>query len=93
MAQIKGVSGSGWIQVKEAKDVLHIRLKIAKTLYLMSVVDPDPDPELFGQVGTGSGIIGPDPNLDLTFLTWKSVKFENICSKWSNFIHILLENL
>ncbi len=25
----------------------------------MSVVDPDPDPELFGQVGTGYGIIGP----------------------------------
>jgi hypothetical protein len=31
------------------------------------------DPELFGQVGSGLGIIVPDP--DLTVLTRKSVKF------------------
>ncbi len=36
-------------------------------------MDSVADPKLFGQVGSGSGIIGPDPGTDLTFLTRKSV--------------------
>jgi hypothetical protein len=60
----------------------YIRIYISRTVTL-SVVDPDPD--LFGQVGYGFGIIIPDPDPDLTFLNHF---YKEICI---NFAHSSLK--
>jgi hypothetical protein len=64
--------------------------------YQVSVMDPDP--ELFGQIGSGIGYgkAVPDPKPDPAFLTKKSVTFLYICSVVLfvfSYIHISLENL
>jgi hypothetical protein len=44
----------------------------------------DPDPELFGQIGSGPGTIVPDPYL--TFSTRKSVYFWKIFHEMVQFV-------